>query len=344
MSVSRIPFLVIGCLLASFAAGASASCGGSYVVKSGDTLSRIAQRTYGDARKWTVIYNTNLQQIGTNPHLIQVGMEFRLACLEPGTGPTAAGGVPEASGKDIRLLTASDYQPFSDRSLLNGGLVTDVVTTALERAPQVSSFGVGWVDDWSRHLDPLLSGAEYDMGFPWLRPDCRQSPENPRCRDFLFSEPMFEMLILLFTDARQPLRFVEDGDILGKTLCRPAGYYTHDLEKDGRRWLSSGKVDLLQPETVEACFEALLDGRVDAVAVNEFTGRSVMEGMGLANQVKIVQSRPLAIEGLHVLVHRQHPRAQALIRSVNQGLAAIKESGEYQRIVDRHLGAYWSQF
>ena len=71
----------------------------------------------------------------------------------------------------------------------------------------------------------------------------------------------------------------------------------------------------------------LIEGEVDAVALNEFTGRTAIKDMGLRQTVAPVQTRPLSIEGLHVLVHKSHPDAQNVMAAVNQGLAAIKENG-----------------
>ncbi|PVY76431.1 amino acid ABC transporter substrate-binding protein (PAAT family) [Tamilnaduibacter salinus] len=337
---------VLVCLILLFppAAWADIPCDQAYRVQPGDTLSRIAGRAYGDVRKWTVIYNNNIRTIGTNPHLIHIGTRLHIGCLNAAATSAPTPGWQAAEGKSIKVLTGGNYQPFTGKELPNGGLVTDVVNSALNNTPGVTSFGVAWVDDWSRHLDPLLSNRTYDLGFPWLKPDCRQTPDNTRCRHFLFSDPMFEMLVLLFVDRSGGFVFQDESDIHGKTLCRPDGYYTHDLEKNGRLWLTNNRVVLKQPDSVDACFRMLTTGSVDAVALNEFTGRSAMKRLNLENRVRIVQSRPLSIEGLHVLVHRDHPQAERLIGQVNDGLNAIKDSGRYQSIVDRHLSRFWEQF
>jgi nucleoid-associated protein YgaU len=44
----------------------------TYTVVSGDTLSKIAKRFYGDASKWKPIWEANKSQI-KNPDLIQIG-------------------------------------------------------------------------------------------------------------------------------------------------------------------------------------------------------------------------------------------------------------------------------
>jgi nucleoid-associated protein YgaU len=44
----------------------------SYTVVSGDSLSKIARREYGDAKKWRAIYDANRDKI-ENPDLIHPG-------------------------------------------------------------------------------------------------------------------------------------------------------------------------------------------------------------------------------------------------------------------------------
>ena len=44
----------------------------TYTVVAGDSLSKIAKREYGDAQKWTVIYDANRDKI-SNPDLIHPG-------------------------------------------------------------------------------------------------------------------------------------------------------------------------------------------------------------------------------------------------------------------------------
>ena len=49
----------------------------SYVVVKGDSLSKIAQRAYGDARKWRKIYEANKDLI-KDPDLIYPGQSLRI--------------------------------------------------------------------------------------------------------------------------------------------------------------------------------------------------------------------------------------------------------------------------
>lgn len=49
----------------------------TYTVVSGDSLSKIAKRLYGDAKQWRKIYEANKDQI-KDPDLIYPGQTFRI--------------------------------------------------------------------------------------------------------------------------------------------------------------------------------------------------------------------------------------------------------------------------
>ena len=55
---------------------AAAAAKHEYVVKSGDSLSKIAKELYGDAKRWPEIYEANKALIGDNPNLIHPGQKL----------------------------------------------------------------------------------------------------------------------------------------------------------------------------------------------------------------------------------------------------------------------------
>jgi nucleoid-associated protein YgaU len=63
---------------ASTTVAAPAAAGGEYTVKSGDSLSKIAQQKLGDGNKWRQIYDANRAVIGDDPDLIKPGQRLRI--------------------------------------------------------------------------------------------------------------------------------------------------------------------------------------------------------------------------------------------------------------------------
>ena len=82
-------------------------------------------------------------------------------------------------------------------------------------------------------------------------------------------------MTVLFVKADSPVTFAKDDEMLGKTLCQPAGYSTYELDKGGRNWVKDNKVLLMRPQTIEECFRLLDSGTVQAVVTSDMTGQAV---------------------------------------------------------------------
>lgn len=341
---------------------AAQSCGGVYEVRSGDSLSLIADNLYKDVGKWSAIHQANIGTIGADPSRITVGMRLNLTCIE-GLPTGLQGGVnvaevtraaatplvvplgnAAANATKINLLTADDYKPFTDRSLPNGGLYTDIVTQTMEAASPSEGFAIHWVNDWAAHHEPLLSNALLDLGFPWFKPDCEADPTTYRCANLVFSDPVFELLSVMLVRKGSGFAYLSDADMNGRTLCRPSGYATFLFDQDGRNWLKDGKVKLEVPGTIDDCMRMLVDEKVDGVVLNEFTGRSKIQELDLADEVEVAAGLPIAIDGLYIIAHKSHPQAAELMTMVNDGLQTIKDNGEYQRVIDEHMTRIWAEF
>jgi len=330
--------LLVGLL--PFAARAQSQCNVDYTVQDRDTLFSIAEAHYGDIEKWALIYYANQDQLAGAFLQLSPGAVLRVPCP---AGDTTADATPlRQSGAQMTLLTGGNYAPFTDQDWPGGGLITELVNAALELAPQPVPYEIFWKDDWSKHLFPLLDEKTYDMGFPWLKPDCEAESDNERCANFHFSEPLFLLPIMLFKQRGADFVYESDDDIIGKTLCRPKGYFTHDLDRPGRRWLSDGKITLVQADSPDACFALLVTGKVDAVTVNLFLGADKIVELNLRDQVEALE-RPLSEEGLYVIISKRHWRGTTLLYRINAGLDALRASGRYKDIVAKHLEIFWQR-
>ena len=336
---------------------AAQTCGESYKVKRGDTLSRIAQKAYGKPRQWSLLYYANRKLIGKDPTFIYPGQRLSVPCSRKSaeafarkaakSASASLSGAVSSNGK-IRMLTADDYQPFTDRALPEGGMITDIVKTAMTGQSQKGNgpaSEVFWVNDWSAHLNPLLVSRAFDMGFPWFQPNCERydeldEPARFRCDKLMFSEPVFEILVLFFTRQGSEFQYTSDADVVGKRLCRPSGYFTFDLDDNGRNWVKDEKITLLRPQTVDECFKLLERDEVDAVVLNEFTGRAAVTKAGMNDKVNVIE-KPVSLLSLHVIIAKTHPKAEEYIKHVNAALERIRESGEYAKIVEDHLSVFW---
>ncbi|MBU2865522.1 transporter substrate-binding domain-containing protein [Pacificibacter marinus] len=337
--LKSLPIYAAASVFALWGAGAAnAACNVNYTVTDSDTLFQVAEREYGSAQAWTLIYYANQGKL--NGTTLVPGSQIYIPCT---ADQTAADPTPLLDDNaDLKFLTGSNYAPFTDRDLPGGGMVTEIVNAAMELAPSPVTYSVTWNDDWSQHLDPLLKEKDFDMGFPWGHGNCDAKPEEFRCQNFLYSDSLITVPIMLFVKNDNAFEFNTDEDLAGKSICRPDGYFTYDLEREGRDWLNNGVVTIVRAADANACMQKVMDGEADAASVNLFLGANLIVEMGLRDIILPLE-RPISEGGLHVVVSKTHWRATAHLYRVNEGLRALKADGRYHEIVGRHLEAFWAQ-
>jgi polar amino acid transport system substrate-binding protein len=364
--------LAAGAFVAGGAVSAAAeeTCGGNYKVRPGDSLSLIADRLYKDVGQWTVIYRTNIDVI-SGPDDIRVGQTYRMPCVNglpvglPGgqvvsAQATSAAAKPVADtrtqaaerqraalerrqGVDVKLVASDDFRPFTNRLQMSSGLITDLVNRAFVANEDTGAHKFYWINDRATHLDPMLSEGMVDIAFPWTKPDCSgASTGTSACTDYIYSEPMFEMLVVLFTAKGSGVRYANESDLAGMRVCAPLGHAQAARNGSSASYLNKVGARLQQPASAEECFMRLVSGSADAVAMNEFTGRVTLKDMRLTDAVELQLSRPLAIEGLHAVAHVSNPRAEEMIGALNDGLEQMRESGEYLKVIDTHMSSIWA--
>ena len=308
-----------------------------YRVKRGDTLREITMAAYGH-EQFRMIYRENRAEIGRNPNLITVGLVLRLPCLD---GKMPEGSAPAATpnGDAISFVTANGYLPYTDESLSNRGIFTHLVTNAMVRATPETPFEIVFVNDWSAHLETLLPRQAFDASFPWTRPGCETqglltSIELYACQNFVYSDPFYEIVDGFFALPGSGFESVADfRDLQGTTVCRPEGYPTGHLEENG---LMPPEVTLIQPPSTYGCFDLLVSGKADVVALDTRTGDRVLSDMGLSFQVA-ENLHLFSIQPLRVALHKSNPKSADLIQNLNAGLKIMHETGEWASIVSEGL-------
>ena len=103
---------------------------------------------------------------------------------------------------------------------------------------------------------------------------------------------------------------------------------------------STPLIVLMRPPTVDECCRLLDTATVDGVVETELAGRASITSLGLGDKVRMID-QPIALTTFHVLVSKSHPHARTILYYVNSSLEKLRESGEYDRIVERHLARFW---
>ena len=306
-----------------------------YRVKRGDSLRKISIRAYG-YDNFRAIYRANRGEVGRNPNRIRVGIVLKLPC-EDGSLPGEK--KPEAAKTAFSFVTANGYLPYTDESLGGQGLFTNLVSKAMLRAAPEKPVEVVFVNDWSAHLETLLPRMAFDASFPWTRPGCETqgeltSVELYACQNYVYSDPFYEIVEGFFAKSGSGYDGSMDfASLAGATVCRPEGYPTGHLEEQN---LMPPEINLVQPTTAHDCFDMLMRGKVDVVALDTRAGSIVKSDLGIGFDV-VENPHLVSIQPLRVVLHKDNPQSAELIADLNAGLKTMLETGEWNSIVTESL-------
>ena len=331
----------------------SITCGQSYTVAPGDSLSKIARAAYGDAASFQLVYSANSKTIGPNPELIEVGLVLQIPCQDGATPsvanaaairlPQTTEALPAPEARQIRVVVGTDWAPFTNEDQEQGGMATEITNLALSEAEGSPSYKIDFINDWGAHLQPLISDHAYDFSIAWFRPNCdvieRLGDESQfRCNNLDWSEPIFEQIVGYYTRADQP-KVNSHQELFGKRICRPSGYALFMMEE---HYLVEPNVTLVRPNSPSDCFEQLASGQVDAVVLAVDVAEGAITDLDL--KAKVVAQESLShVATMHAVIAKTNPQAPAYLAALNSGLSKIKRNGEWFRIVVRHMAEHRSK-
>jgi hypothetical protein len=245
-----------------------------------------------------------------------------------------------ANTSKVRIL-AVGTPPLAEEQMPDGGVVLALVGASLGRAapgaaPETS---VKWT---SETLTPeLLKDPSVDLALPVENADCDR-PNNltqstaALCDSAEFSEPILQVVLVLFTSSSSTFKFDTDQSIFGKSICLSRDHDLSALNGNGRNWASYKRVTVIRRATLLDCVAAVQANDADTFLATDLEGTHLLRRLGLAPFFTMLP-RPLATSSIHAVVAREHARAPALIAALNNGLKKLREGDVYANIVQKHL-------
>lgn len=223
------------------------------------------------------------------------------------------------SAESLRLV-ANTWPPFNDVNLLNNGLSSDLVITALKRAGYSSSY---FQVPWARVLYGLQA-SDYDIVVSaWY--------DAERTGYGVFSEPYLVNRIRFLRRKGTDVQFRTLSDLGSNSIAVVRGYvYQRDFDSDP---------SLLRVPVVDFAMGArmLAAGRVQLTLEDELVARHYFqyELRGTESQLEFLPE-PLSENGLHILVRKSHPHAEEIVARFNQAMQGMKADGTYAKIFAAH--------
>lgn len=217
-------------------------------------------------------------------------------------------------------LVADPWPPFNDQTLLNNGVASDLVSTALTRAGYVTSY----VEvPWERAVRGLQR-ADYDVLInAWY--------SDERATFGYYSQPYLINRIRFLQRKGANIKFEQLPDLYPYSIAVVRGYaYSSEFDQDTRL----SKVGVLSFETGARMLHAK---RVGLTLEDEFVARYHLgrELSGIRDELEFLP-QPLSENGLHILVSRLHPEHRQIAEAFNRAIEAMRADGSYAEILQRH--------
>lgn len=214
-------------------------------------------------------------------------------------------------------LATGEYIPYAGENIPGQGISTQIVKAVFK---EIKIDIVIEFMPWNRVMNSLLN-TKVAGSFPWIINSDRQ-------KSMLYSEAINEFSVLSFTKKGKKINYADKSK---KTLCLPSGWDPTTYNDISKKF----NLELVRPINIESCVEMLVKERVDFFLVNEKVGLYAVEKLYGKNS---------AIEGKHVsfltkknklyfIVPKNYPNAKNVIAIFNKGLAKIRKSGIYDKII-----------
>ncbi|MCB0245934.1 MAG: transporter substrate-binding domain-containing protein, partial [Anaerolineae bacterium] len=237
------------------------------------------------------------------------------AATEPAAAePTA---VPMAELGTIKVGTNAEYPPFE--SVDENGNVIGFDIDIMNAIAKAAGFEVEFVNTRWDGIFVALSSGEFDA----VASAATITDERKQAVDF--SDPYFNAGQVLVVKKGSDITSVDD--LAGKRVGVQLGT-TGDI------WSSENtQAEVVRYDEVTLAFQALGNGDVDAIINDAPTSADILKANPEIGGV--ILGEPFTDEFYGIAVNKNR---QDVLKAINEGLAAIRASGEYDQIYNAWLG------
>lgn len=224
-----------------------------------------------------------------------------------------------AAAEKLRLV-ADAWPPFTDATLVNGGLATDIVSTALARAGYASDFEQV---PWARALLGVGEGRYDVLVNAWY------TDNRTKLGQFSGEYLLNRVRFLKRKDA--PIEFSNLQQLHTYPIAVVRGYaYSPAFDED----VSLQKVPV---HNFAMAVRMVAADRVKLTLEDEYVARYYLarESSKVRNSVEFLP-KPLSENSLHILVSLKNPRHQQIVAGFDREIAEMKADGSYERLMKQH--------
>jgi len=224
-----------------------------------------------------------------------------------------------ATAEKLRLV-ADAWPPFTDATLVNGGVATDIVSTALARAGYASDFEQV---PWARALLGVGEGRYDVLVNAWFNEE--------RTHIGQFSSEYLLNRVRFLKRKDTPIEYNNLQQLHTYPVAVVRGY-AYSPEFDGDAALQK-----VQVHSFPMAVRMLAADRVKLTLEDEYVARYYLarESPKVRNSVEFLPN-PLSENSLHILVSLKNPDHEQIVAGFDREIAAMKVDGSYERLLRQH--------
>ncbi|SCX48094.1 polar amino acid transport system substrate-binding protein [Pseudomonas sp. NFACC32-1] len=225
----------------------------------------------------------------------------------------------DAFGQKLRLV-GDGWPPFTDSTLVNGGLATDIVSTALARAGYASEFEQV---PWARAMLGISEGRYDVLVNAWY------SEERTHIGRFSAEYLVNRVRFLKRKDAA--VQFDTLQQLYAYPIAVVRGYaYSKAFDEDSQ-------MQKVPVHNFAMAVRMLAADRVKLTLEDEYVARYYLahESAKVRNAVEFLP-KPLSENSLHILVSLKNPNHEQIVAGFDREISAMKADGSYARLLKQH--------
>ncbi|AZD25001.1 amino acid ABC transporter, periplasmic amino acid-binding protein, putative [Pseudomonas chlororaphis subsp. aurantiaca] len=224
-----------------------------------------------------------------------------------------------AYAEKLRLV-ADAWPPFTDATLVNGGLATDIVSTALARAGYASEFEQV---PWARALLGVGEGRYDVLVNAWFN--------EARTQLGQFSSEYLVNRVRFIRRKDTPVEYTNLKQLHQYPIAVVRGYaYSPDFDSDP-------ELQKVLVHNFAMAVRMLAADRVKLTLEDEYVARYYLarESSRVRNAVEFLPNS-LSENGLHILVSLKNPAHAQIVAKFDREIEAMKADGSYDRLLRQH--------
>jgi len=219
------------------------------------------------------------------------------------------------------VLTNGEWPPFFSEHMPHGGIGSRIITEAFAQSDILVKYDYA---PWKRALDIAIHD-DHHGSVGWRKSRSRQ-------RRFLFSNPLFNVDTVFFYNKSRPFEWTNIQDIGHLTIGATLGYsYVNEIRSITRQ--HAGKIEMTTSDEIN--LRKLISGRIDIFPCSKSVGRFILDTQIGPPSAKAItyHPHPLRSGPIYLLISKEAPNAEKIIKQFNIGLHKLKECGRYDHIM-----------